>query len=77
MGYRQFAAEAARSLKVTGWVRNLPTGEVEAEAESDEATLSRLESRLKQGPQLARVDRLAVQDLPITDKAQTDFEIRR
>jgi acylphosphatase len=77
VGYRQFAAETARSLRVTGWVRNLPTGEVEAEADGDEATLKLFEARLQQGPQLARVDRLAVQDMPATETAQTGFEIRR
>jgi len=77
VGYRQFAAEAARHLKLTGWVRNLPAGEVEAEADGDEAALDLFETRLQQGPQLARVDRLAVENLPQTETPQTGFEIRR
>jgi len=38
VGYRYFALEAAERLGVTGYVRNLATGEVEVHAEAEEAT---------------------------------------
>ncbi len=77
VGYRQFACDTARLMHIAGWVRNLPSGEVEAEAQADAQQLADYERRLRQGPALARVDNLAVQDLPdqVTDAKL--FEIRR
>lgn len=55
VGFRYFVRQAARELGLRGWVRNLPDGSVELEAEGDEAQLEALEERLRQGPALARV----------------------
>ena len=48
--------DAARAEGLTGWVRNLPEGDVELEAEGEAEALSRFEWRLWQGPAGARVD---------------------
>lgn len=66
-------AEACR-LGVTGWVRNLPNGDVEVLASGDDEAVRALESWLWRGPRAARVTSVVARDAP----AQTfvDFEIR-
>jgi len=39
VGFRFAAEAAARKLKVSGWVKNLPDGRVEVVAESDERVI--------------------------------------
>ena len=51
---------------ISGWVRNLPDGRVEALAEGDRAKLDRLIEWLRHGPPGARVDDLTVQWEPAT-----------
>lgn len=60
VGFRQFTALRARELGLVGWVRNLPDGSVEAEAQGEEKALADFEKLLRRGPQLARVDLLEV-----------------
>jgi acylphosphatase len=76
VGFRQFTAEKARGLKLAGWVRNLPDGNVEAEAEGDEQTLSAFEKALGQGPSFGRVDAVKKDDLPDSSNLPATFEIR-
>ncbi len=45
---------------VTGWVRNLPDGTVEAVFEGEEQSVLRLVEFCKRGPPLARVEKVAV-----------------
>ena len=76
VGYRFFAARAARELGIRGWVRNLPDGRVEAQAASaDPAALERFIARLREGPRGGRVDRVRVEELG-SAPAEEDFEIR-
>ena len=55
VGFRLFARDAALREGLTGLVRNLPDGRVEAIAEGDEAALDRFEAALARGPSHARV----------------------
>jgi len=50
VGFRWFVLRRARSLDITGWVKNLPDGSVEVRAEGSEAALESLESLLEKGP---------------------------
>lgn len=50
VGYRWYTMRVARSLGLTGWVRNLRNGSVEVWAEGPEGLLDQLEERLKEGP---------------------------
>ncbi|MCC6381201.1 MAG: acylphosphatase [Dehalococcoidia bacterium] len=51
VGFRLFAATAARQLALTGGVRNLPDGRsVEATAEGPAAQLDRFGRLLREGP---------------------------
>ncbi len=73
VGFRAFVADVARDEGVSGWVRNLPDGSVEARAEGDVDSLRRFEWRLWQGPSHARVDDVATEDV-VPDGA-TGFRI--
>ena len=60
VGYRAFAARAARALRLSGGALNLDDGRVEVVAEGPAHALDRLESALAEGPRLSRVDRVDV-----------------
>jgi acylphosphatase len=66
VGFRYFTQDVARREGLTGVVRNLPDGRVEAIAEGDEASLTRLEVALRRGPSHARVEQVEVDVLPVT-----------
>ncbi len=58
--YRASTAREAKRLGLTGWVRNLPDGRVEAVAEGDRGLLEDLCRFCRKGPPLSRVTRLDV-----------------
>ena len=66
VGYRYFVLEVAARFGVTGYVRNLPTGDVEVHAEADELTLEGFKRELEQGPRMARVSEVVESDLPLS-----------
>ncbi len=57
--FRAFVEQQARSLGLTGYVKNVP-GAVEVEAEGDRAKLEQLVDSLHQGPRMARVEKVTV-----------------
>ncbi len=60
VGFRAFAQIRAGTYGLTGYVCNLPTGEVEVVAEGDRKLLERFLSDLRQGPRGARVRSVTV-----------------
>ena len=62
VGFRYFTQDTALREGVTGWVRNLPDGRVEALLEGDADAVTRVERALRKGPRGARVDRVYVDD---------------
>ena len=50
VGFRYFVLEHANSLDITGWVRNLYTGEVEVLAEGPHSTLEQFLELVHRGP---------------------------
>jgi acylphosphatase len=74
VAFRASALHEARRLGVTGWVRNLPNGDVEALACGDAAALEALERWLWQGPRAARVAAVIAADAPL--QAFDGFDIR-
>ena len=64
VGYRYFAKGVAERLGVSGFVRNLPSGDVEIHAEADGVTLTMFRSELERGPRMAQVTEIAEEDVP-------------
>lgn len=67
--YRAFVRNHALKLSLTGWVKNNPDGKVELIATGDEQALAELETALKKGPPLSRVD-----EVVLTQEPKQDFE---
>lgn len=59
--YRYSTKEKADELGLSGFVRNLPDGSVEAHAEGEEEDVLGLIEWCRQGPRGARVDRIDVE----------------
>ena len=55
VGFRYHAYRSAMQLGLTGWVKNLPDGSVETEAEGDRSALEEYIKDLKVGPRSAVV----------------------
>ncbi|MEO8623370.1 MAG: acylphosphatase [bacterium] len=66
VGFRWFAREEARRLGLSGWVTNLPNGDVEVAAGGEASSLDRLRRALDVGPTGAGVSSVEVieDDLP-------------
>jgi acylphosphatase len=58
--YRLETQRAAMARNLTGWVRNLPDGAVEAVAEGERTNVESLIDWCRQGPDRARVDKVKV-----------------
>lgn len=72
--YRAWTAETAQELGLTGWVRNLHDGRVEAVFAGAEADVNHMLDALWQGPPLAEVTRIVEGLAPDDDFAS--FAVR-
>lgn len=74
VGYRYFVQRVSERLKLSGWVRNLYDGSVEAWAEGEEAPLHEWLGLLRRGPSAAHVETV----LPVWGEPQgmKRFEVR-
>ena len=75
VGYRMSAQIAAQKIGVTGWVRNLRSGQVEMVAEGEPAQLERLLEWAWQGPNFAQITDISLEKITATGEF-TQFEIR-
>ncbi len=73
--FRAETRRAALKLGVSGWVRNLADGRVEALFEGDAASVDAALEWCRQGPALARVSRVTVSALP-PGREFSSFEVR-
>jgi acylphosphatase len=64
VGFRNFVEGQARKAKVTGFVRNLADGRVEAVVEGPMEAVQAVVEEMKHGPRSARVDKFEVKDEP-------------
>jgi len=73
--FRAYAQKQAIKLNVSGFVRNLPSGDVEIVAEGDKSAVQTLVTWCHKGPLLARVKQVAANPYQISENFD-GFEIR-
>jgi acylphosphatase len=71
VGYRYATRDEARRLGLTGWVRNLPTGEVEVFAQGPGPIVDQLLAWLEDGPRLASVSSVEIAAVSSDDNLTT------
>jgi len=76
VGFRAFVQQTAMMIGVTGWVRNVGTGSVEAVAEGEKERVERFLQAVKRGPRMSFVDDAREEWEPATGEYAT-FEVRR
>lgn len=76
VSFRAWTTEQANNLRITGWVRNLEDGSVEAMFEGAEPLVRRLIEAVHTGPRFALVEEVDVEFLPATGEFE-DFRIKR
>ena len=73
--FRDYTRKKARELSLSGWVRNLPDGRVEAWLQGDAEVVSNMVTWCYDGPQWARVDDIAGEDVT-PDDSFSSFRVR-
>jgi acylphosphatase len=71
--YRASAKDVAREVGVTGWVKNLPDGNVEVIVSGSEDRVAKFIEWCRKGPKNAEVTEVIVNDSK--EKPLTDFRI--
>ena len=72
--FRASTRDTAKALGLNGWVKNMPDGSVELEAEGPEDRISQLVIWLNQGPQYARVKNVEVKEIAVSGE-ETGFHV--
>lgn len=73
--YRFSTEKEAKRLGLTGWVRNLPNGDVEAVVEGEQSIVDQMIKWCWEGPSVARVDSIQESRESATDEF-TNFSTR-
>jgi acylphosphatase len=73
--FRAAARRAAADLNLTGWVRNMDDGRVEAVLEGDDSDVDKMIEWCKTGPPAARIDNVRVSQEHYTG-GFSDFSIK-
>ena len=74
VGFRYFAVRAARRFGITGTVRNMPDGTVEAIAQGSDDDIAGFRAELERGPSFGHVD--SVHESVIEGgRRYSDFEV--
>ena len=73
--FRDYTRKQALQLNLTGWVRNLRDGSVEAVMCGSEDNISAMIEWLKEGSPLSRVDNLQREEID-SDEKHTTFKVR-
>jgi len=73
VGYRYFAQGVAERMGVRGYVRNLPSGDVEVHAQADGVTLAAFKQELERGPRMSRVTEVVESEAPVSETYSSFF----
>lgn len=73
--YRQSTKETAEKLNVRGWVKNLPDGSVQIEAQGEGESLLKLVEWCQTGPKKAKVNAVEVKELKAEPVRFATFEV--
>jgi acylphosphatase len=75
VNYRWFVVDKATALGLSGWVRNLSDGRVEAEIEGDRDPVNQLVDAMRVGPRMANVTDL--QQISLSPEGRSkEFRVR-
>jgi acylphosphatase len=72
--FRVWTQDQARSLGVSGWIRNASDGSVKAHVEGEEVAVEQLIDRIRDGPPGASVEDVQVQETAVESLER--FEVR-
>jgi acylphosphatase len=76
VSYRASARAEALRLQLTGWVRNLPNGDVEAVAEGERSRVEQFITWCRRGPDEAQVESVTQENAPATGEYSTFAVVR-
>jgi len=68
VGFRVFVRKKAKKLGITGWVRNLSDGRVEAMLQGEEEKLSELIKHIRKGPYFSEVKNVVIKEEKMIEK---------
>ena len=74
VGFRWFTLNTANLIGIKGYVKNLPTGQVEIVARATPEQLERFVMEIKKGPSFSRVETIKTETLP-DDPMYHRFEV--
>jgi acylphosphatase len=74
VGFRDWTQRTAAGLGLSGWVRNLASGEVEALFSGPAETVDAMVGACRRGPRLARVDDVKIAET--TEAPSGPFSVR-
>jgi acylphosphatase len=77
VGFRWFVRERARALDLSGWVRNLPSGNVEIAARGSDEAIDNLIAAVTVGPPGAHVKEVIRRDTPFDQEYPVPFSVLR
>jgi acylphosphatase len=66
VGFRYFVQRTGSRMGLTGNVRNLADSTVEVVVEGKSGQLNAFTDEVRKGPAMARVDRLEIQEIPVS-----------
>ena len=75
VGFRFFVQSTAKSLGITGWVKNMSDGSVTMELQGEPQTVERLIAKIKRGNDWIIVKEFELSDLPVV-KGENKFAIK-
>ena len=75
VGFRFFVQSNAKTLGLTGWVKNMSDGSVTMELQGEASTVERLIAKIKRGNDWIKVTAFEESDLPVV-KGEDTFAIK-